>query len=64
MDASVVRVEGGHRLTDADATSMAINRFLGHLKVRNYSPSTVRAYAFDLSKFTRFLGARSLELDR
>jgi len=41
----------------------AINRFLGHLEVRNYSPSTVRAYAFDLSNFTRFLGARSLELD-
>ena len=42
---------------------MAINRFLGHLEVRNYSPSTVRAYAFDLSNFVRFLEARSLGLD-
>ena len=63
MDASVVRVERGHRLTGADATSVAVNRFLRHLEVRNYSPSTVRAYAFDLSNFTRFLGGRSLELD-
>ena len=63
MDASVVRVERGHRLTGADATSVAINRFLGHLEVRNYSPSTVRAYAFDLSNFVRFLEARSLGLD-
>ena len=35
----------------------------GHLEVRNYSPSTVRAYAFDLSNFVRFLEARSLGLD-
>ena len=63
MGASVVRVERGHRLIGTDATSVAINRFLGHLETRNYSPSTIRAYAFDLSNFTLFLDARSLGLD-
>jgi integrase/recombinase XerC len=61
--ASVVRVERGHRLTGTDVTSEAINGFLGHLETRNYSPSTIRAYAFDLSNFTLFLDARSLGLD-
>ena len=63
MGASVVRVERGHRLIGTDATSEAVNRFLGHLEARNYSPSTIRAYAFDLSNFTLFLDARSLGLD-
>jgi integrase/recombinase XerC len=62
MSAAVIRVERGHRLSSADVTSVAINRFLGHLEIRNYSPSTVRAYAFDLANFSRFLGARSLGL--
>jgi integrase/recombinase XerC len=57
MGASVIRVERGHRLAGADVTSVTVNRFLGHLDTRNYSPSTVRAYSFDLSNFARFLGA-------
>src|ERR1019366_223832 len=62
MGAAVIRVERGHRLSGADVTSVAVNRFLGHLEIRNYSPSTVRVYAFDLANFTRFLEARSLGL--
>ncbi len=42
----------------------AVNRFLGHLTVRAYSPATVRAYAFDLLNFLRFCLCRGLTLDR
>ena len=42
----------------------AVNRFLGHLTVRAYSPATVRAYAFDLLDFLRFCLCRGLTLDR
>jgi site-specific recombinase XerD len=38
------------------------NRFLGQLVVRAFSPATVRAYAFDLVNFDRFLVDSSLEL--
>jgi site-specific recombinase XerD len=38
------------------------NRFLGQLVVREFSPVTVRAYAFDLVNFDRFLVDSSLEL--
>ncbi len=35
-----------------------MNAFLVHLGVRCFSPATVRAYAFDLVNFLRFLLAR------
>jgi hypothetical protein len=62
MSASVMRSQDGHRLTGEGPTCDSINRFLEHLGTRRYSPATVRAYAFDLSNFTTFLGDRRLEL--
>jgi site-specific recombinase XerD len=40
-----------------------VNEFLGYLSDRNYSRQTVRAYAFDLLHFVRWLSAEQLELD-
>ena len=34
-----------------------VNAFLAHLADRNYSPRTVRAYAFDLLHFCRWLAS-------
>src|SRR5664279_2888152 len=62
MSASVMRSQDGHRLLGEGLTCDSINRFLEHLGTRRYSPATVRAYAFDLSNFARFLGDRRLEL--
>jgi len=39
-----------------------VNEFLGYLADRNYSPMTVRAYAFDLLAFTRWLDDQGLSL--
>lgn len=63
MVSSVVRSGRGHRLTGDDTTVGAVNRFLGHLETRCYSPATVRAYAFELSNFASFLTDRRLTLD-
>jgi site-specific recombinase XerD len=41
---------------------LAVNRFLEHLSVRSFSPATVRAYAFDLANFARFLEEKALAL--
>lgn len=40
-----------------------INEFLGYLADRNYSPRTIRAYAFDLLHFARWLAAERLALE-
>lgn len=39
-----------------------VNEFLGYLADRRYSPRTVRAYAFDLLAFCRWLLAEDLQL--
>jgi site-specific recombinase XerD len=39
-----------------------INRFLEHIEIRAFSPATVRAYAYDLLDFTRFLRDGGLTL--
>jgi hypothetical protein len=39
-----------------------INDYLGYLADRGYSPQTVRAYAFDLLAFARWLAAERLAL--
>lgn len=36
--------------------------FLEHLGLRGFSPATVRAYAFDLANFAKFLDLRSLDV--
>lgn len=62
MVVSVVRNGASHRLAGEGPAVSAANRFLGHLESRRYSAATVRAYAFDLLNFSRFLADRSLEL--
>ncbi len=62
MDLRVDRVEGGHRLAGEWEGVPQANVFLGHLAGRHFSPATVRAYAYDLLCFARFLNARGLGL--
>lgn len=60
-----VKVEyqtGGHRLTGPWPGAGPANAFLAHLGSRAFSPATVRAYAFDLVNFGRFVIERGLEL--
>jgi site-specific recombinase XerD len=40
-----------------------VNEYLGYLADRNYSPRTVRAYAFDLLHFCRWLAGEGIGLD-
>lgn len=58
MSARVVRCEGSHRLSGDSGDDGLVNRFLDHLVTRGFSPSTVRAYAFDLANFLAFLATR------
>jgi len=59
-DLRVVVADGGHRLAGGDAAGdvASANRFLDHLAARRFSPATVRAYAYDLVNFLRFLAGR------
>jgi site-specific recombinase XerD len=61
----VERSEDGWRLTGdvPERTLDSINDYLAYLADRRYSPATVRAYAFDLLHFLRWLGAESLPID-
>ena len=56
----VVRRDGSHRLEGSWTDVEMANGFLAHLEVRGFSPATVRAYAFDLLNFGRFLGEKKL----
>ncbi len=58
----VVRTGDGHRLDGDDPVSVMANRYLAHLGSRGFSPATVRAYAFDVLNFHRFLAERGLML--
>jgi integrase/recombinase XerC len=49
-------------LAGEDAHIALANRFLEHLETRQFSPTTVRAYAYDLLNFARFLTERGLGL--
>jgi len=63
MSLTVGPVESSHRLIgDGPITDLA-NRWLGHLEARCFSPATVRAYAFDLLNFSRFLVERHISFD-
>src|SRR6266545_4493806 len=48
---------------DGGRTPALANEFLGYLADRNYSPRTVRGYAFDLLHFARWLDGEDLRLD-
>lgn len=62
MSARVQRVDGCHRLVGGGRFDVLANRFLEHLEVRNFSPATVRAYAFDLANFDEFAAGRRLDV--
>ena len=62
MSMVVVARAGSHRLEGSWAGVDTVNAFLGHLEARVFSPATVRAYAFDLLNFGRFLVERQLGL--
>lgn len=60
----VVGVDGGWRLAGVDAGGFGlVNDYLGYLADRRYSPATVRAYAFDLLAFCRWLVDEAVSLD-
>jgi site-specific recombinase XerD len=58
----VEAVAGTWQLTGAEDLAL-VNEFLAYVADRNYSPLTVRAYAFDLLAFCRWLLAEDLALD-
>jgi site-specific recombinase XerD len=65
-DGSLVVAEsgGGWQLGGPGAAGFRlVNDYLGYLADRNYSPRTVRAYAFDLLHFCRWLAGEGLGLD-
>jgi len=54
---------GGYTLVGPAPNVGVINEFLGYLIDRNYSCQTVRAYAYDLLHFTRWLSGEQLILE-
>ena len=62
MAVGVGLVEGEHRLVGDWAGLEVANGFLDHLRARAFSPATVRAYAFDVANFARFLQEQHLDL--
>jgi len=62
MGVVVVRTGEGHRLEGDGPTVAAGNRFLAHLSTRGFAAATVRAYAYDVANFARFVEERSLSL--
>ncbi len=62
MDVRVERRGGGYRLVGGWEGVEAANAFLGHLETRAFALATVRAYAYDLLNFARFVLERGLDL--
>ena len=62
MGQRVVLVSDGHRVEGCGADGELVDRFLAHLRSRAFSPATVRAYAYDLLNFLRFLAGRDARL--
>ena len=52
----------GGRWEDPQSLLFLSARFLEHVRVRNYSPRTQRAYAFDLLAFGRWLETEGVAL--
>lgn len=60
---SIARCSGAWQLVGDDAAMCsAVNEYLAYLADRNYSPRTVRAYAFDLLSLCRWLVADRTDL--
>lgn len=62
MDLAVVRTDAGHRLAGPGPITEVANAYLDHLHARHYSPTTLRAYAFDLLNFSRFLAEQGIAM--
>jgi len=65
-DLSELRVQpadGGYTLVGPEPAIETVNEFLCYLVDRNYSRQTVRAYAFDLLHFLRWLSVDGLALE-
>lgn len=60
MAVSVRVGRGGHALAGDWAGAGEANAFLDHLRARAFSPATVRAYAYDVANFARFLSEQGL----
>ena len=58
MDQRVIATGDGHRVSGGGEDVGLVNQFLSHLGSRAFSPATVRAYAYDLLNFLRFLTGR------
>lgn len=54
--------DGGHRLAGSWPGVPAGNSFLAHLESRAFAAASVRAYAYDLANFARFLTERGVPL--
>ena len=60
----VIARDGGWELTGSSRAEFSLaNEYLSYLADRRYSPRTVRAYAFDLLHFCRWLMAEGTALD-
>ena len=62
MGQRVVLVSDGYRVEGCGPDGELVNRFLAHLGSRAFSAATVRAYAYDLLNFLRFLAGRDARL--
>ena len=62
MQQCVISTTDGHRVQGPGADVELVNRFLSQLGSRAFSPATVRAYAYDLLNFLRFLTERGAGL--
>jgi integrase/recombinase XerC len=55
MTVQVEQADGSYRVAGGWDGAAAANAFLAHLSARAFSPATIRAYAFDLVNFARYL---------
>jgi integrase/recombinase XerC len=62
MQSCVISTVDGHRVQGPGEDVELVNRFLSQLGSRAFSPATVRAYAYDLLNFLRFLNERGARL--
>ena len=60
-DGEVVLLAGDVATGRCDDVAM-VNRFLAHLKGRNFARATRRAYAYDVLNFLRFLARQRIGL--
>jgi site-specific recombinase XerD len=58
---AVARVDGNHRLVGDGPLVEFANGWLGHLEARQFSPGTVRSYAFDLLCLARFFADAGID---